>query len=622
MPFVKKTDAKDAQRPTDARKIFIGRTDELHFFREEILKPEDPAYNIISISGQGGVGKTTLLFRFIDDARATEFKQYCLAARVDQRQATPASVMEKFADQLRLEGDFEKALKQYKEVLRKLQGQREAAREAFMRKAATEVVGSATQAVPIVGGVLKEGAVAATTSVFEELHFRQLLKDAERMEDPVGDLTSAFVKELNRLTETSITMSSNRRQRQRAILFFDTFEQLAAECAPWLLDYFLEADVSNNVVLVIAGRDALEDTTPDDPKRWLPYRDSNTIYPISLNSFTEEETRRYLAERGITDAERIETIWQLSHGLPLYLGFLTSNPQGKVDPTANVVANFLRWIPKQEQVKRRLALDAALFSRPFNQDELGAFTYVSEQERPTLYYWLTVQPFVQSTLQDGRYGYHELAQELFSRHLYQRSQDEYYVTRRCLAEYYQRLLERFVAEGGKDAYVSATWVELMLAFAYQLFLLTDEASHIKALEHVLNVYEHAEQDGEIVRVLRDLLKEQLRSQIGSGVRETVQQLLQLIEAPEDSQEFLTVILGKVALEPSFSVELKATLSNKRGDVYYELDKYQQAIEDYDQAIKLNPDNADFYDARDKAYRQLSDYEQTIANQNHALGADS
>jgi hypothetical protein len=195
-----------------------------------------------------------------------------------------------------------------------------------------------------------------------------LIKDAERMEDPVGDLTNAFVAELNRLTEILVTVSATRaKQRRRVILFFDTFEHLAVACAPWLLDYLLETEVSSNVVVVIAGRDPLEHSTPDDPKRWLPYRDSSIIYSISLDSFTKEETQSYLTERGIIDPERIETIWQLSHGLPLYLGFLTSNPQGKVDPTANVVANFLRWIPEQEQVKRRLALDAALFSRPFNQ---------------------------------------------------------------------------------------------------------------------------------------------------------------------------------------------------------------------------------------------------------------
>jgi hypothetical protein len=32
MPFVKKKDVKGAQPPTDARKIFVGRTSELQFF--------------------------------------------------------------------------------------------------------------------------------------------------------------------------------------------------------------------------------------------------------------------------------------------------------------------------------------------------------------------------------------------------------------------------------------------------------------------------------------------------------------------------------------------------------------------------------------------------------------
>src|SRR5437764_4466632 len=103
---------------------------------------------------------------------------------------------------------------------------------------------------------------------------------------------------------------------------------------------------------------------------------------------TEDETRIYLTKRNITDPDHISTIWQLSQGLPLYLSLLTSNQQGKVDPMKDVVDNFLRWIPGHEHVKRQLALDAALFSRPFNQDDLEAFSYLSEHERPILYRWL------------------------------------------------------------------------------------------------------------------------------------------------------------------------------------------------------------------------------------------
>src|SRR5436309_6121484 len=122
MPFVKRVNAKNLQPATDARKIFIGRTSELHFFVEHILKPEDPSYNIVSVSGEGGVGKSTLLARFIDESRWLPFKEYCLTAFVDEQQAVPYTIMEKFAMQLGEVGsplnEFEKALTRYKEAMR------------------------------------------------------------------------------------------------------------------------------------------------------------------------------------------------------------------------------------------------------------------------------------------------------------------------------------------------------------------------------------------------------------------------------------------------------------------------------------------------------------------------
>ncbi len=51
MPFIRKTDSQGSQPPTDTRKLFIGRTGELLFFVQNILKPEEPTHNIISIWG-------------------------------------------------------------------------------------------------------------------------------------------------------------------------------------------------------------------------------------------------------------------------------------------------------------------------------------------------------------------------------------------------------------------------------------------------------------------------------------------------------------------------------------------------------------------------------------------
>src|SRR5437667_7282618 len=74
MPFVKKNTSKGSLPPDDARKIFVGRANELHFFTEHILKPEDPAYNIISIYGDGGVGKSTLVNRYIEMVHSPAFQ--------------------------------------------------------------------------------------------------------------------------------------------------------------------------------------------------------------------------------------------------------------------------------------------------------------------------------------------------------------------------------------------------------------------------------------------------------------------------------------------------------------------------------------------------------------------
>jgi tetratricopeptide (TPR) repeat protein len=635
MPFVKKDSAQASMPQIETRRIFIGREGELLYFVKNILEPEDTTHNIISISGQGGVGKSTLMTRYIDEAHGTGFKDYCFTAVVDERQITPASIMAKFAEQLRLTGDFEKALRLYREALHKLQDEQETIQGQVLQRA-PDFTGAAVEGVPIVGPILREGVKASTDHLLKKYHMIQHRRENERLEDPVNDLTHAFVGELNRLTDAQIFVSSLRSKRhRRVILFFDTFEQLAAIASPWLLDYFLRATISNNVVLVVAGRDPLDRATPDGPKRWLPYLDDGVIYSISLDSFTEDETRAYLAKRGITDPDRIATIWQLSGGLPLYLGLLTSNPHGKVDPTKDVVVNFLRWIPEQEQVKRQLALDAALLSRPFNRDDLEAFPYLSEHERPALYQWLIELPFVRTSPPDSRHSYHDVVRALFSRHLYQHSRNAYYAMRRALANYYGGQLEKIQEQGhqamshsygqGRTTYRSAEWLGLSLAMAYQLFLQPAAASHRSAVEQVLYAYEYTDQTGEIIRTLRNLIQEQPHNQLSSDARHSIELLLRYLESDPPVQlqwqtlvEAADALLKIIGVEPSFSSELLAHIYRKRGFAHKRLKEYELAIEDYNRAIGLIPDYARAYASRGSAYRSLREFEYAIADYNRAL----
>src|SRR5207237_215474 len=162
--------------------------------------------------------------------------------------------------------------------------------------------------------------------------------------------------------------------------------------------------------------------------------------------------------------------------------------QGSIDPTKDVVDNFLRWIPEQESTKRQLALDAALFSRPFTLDDLEAFPYLSDRDRPTLYAWLIHQPFVRASSLEGRYISNDLAQQLFRRHLCQHSPKTYYAVRNALAEYYQRLLEHLQTVKEKHIYQPTDErLEVMLALVSQLFFLPDEVSHLQALASCLDI---------------------------------------------------------------------------------------------------------------------------------------
>ncbi len=620
MPFIKRANLKHTHSVADTRKIFVGRTNELQFFREHILEPEEPTYNIISIFGQGGVGKSTLLARVIEELSDSNYKDYCLSALVDERQTTPVSIMEQFADQLHLVGDFGKALKQYKELVRKLQTEQETLQTTLLHRA-PDFAGAAIEGVPLVGPILREGVKVTAGHLIERYQAGQLQKDIEHLYDPLENLTKTFIAELNRMADTQVMLSAKWLRRERRVLLcFDTFEQTAPEAVPWLLDYFLDAHISSNVVLVLAGRDHIDHATADGPKRWLTYYDSHTIFLLSLNGFTEDETRTYLAARNITDPDRSATIWRLSRGLPLYLGLLTSNPQGEVDPTKDVVDNFLCWIPEREHIKRRLALDAALLTKPFNQDDLEAFTYLPEQEQLELYYWLTGLSFVYP--QEGRFRYHELAQDLFTRHLYQRSKKEYYTTRRSLATHYQRLLEEIQEERGLETYHLMEWLETVLALADQWFSLPDEASHVKAVAQILNADQHtdAEQTAEIAKFLRELSQKHA-IQVHTSAQQIVADLLQYIEADARSRDRMraaSALIEKVAHFPSFPSALLAQIYSDRGWAYLHLKDYEQAISDFHRALDLNPDYAWVYGSRGLVYRTLRDYERAITDFDRAI----
>ena len=101
MPFVEQADRQAGRPPVEVGSNFTGRVNEQRFFVKHVLTPDVPTSHVICVWGPAGVGKSTLLTRLRDEARRPGLQETCLTALVDERQGTPADLMERCAVQLR-----------------------------------------------------------------------------------------------------------------------------------------------------------------------------------------------------------------------------------------------------------------------------------------------------------------------------------------------------------------------------------------------------------------------------------------------------------------------------------------------------------------------------------------
>jgi len=611
MPFI-----EQAFRPQiETGSTIVGRTNEQYFFTEHVLRPVEATYNLISVWGEAGVGKSTLLTRSRDIARSTEFKDVCLTALVDEWPVTPAHLMERVAAQLRRVGAplvaFERALARHREVMRYQQEEQEAARTAFLRQI-PHLSGGGIRGEPVIGSLYAAVAEEARASFWGEHRSPRSSRT-----DALDELAQAFIEDLNWLTATQVFYPSYRSRRGlRVILFFDELGPSAAETVNWLLNHLLTARLSQNVVLVIAGRDPIVPALPHE----------QIVYSMPLARFTEDETRLYLAARGIIEAARCDTIWQVSGGLPLALGMLTLDHEGAIDPQEDTPANVLRWLAGQGRSEQQLVLHAALFSEPFHQHELTAFHFLpeSEQEQIRLYRWLIALPFVQYRALDDQHRYHSLVREWFSHALLQRSEQEYQVSRRALVIYYRRQLARLQGDVGQQIYTSTGWLELALALVYQLFCLPGDTSHTSALEQSLVIVHTAKHRADVISFLRACLEEPPQGMIDGSARTLAGQLLRYLEADLASQEFLdaaSALVERVSRAPAFPASLLARIYGRRGTAYSLRGKLKLAITDFDQALALDPAYGGVSLLRGMASSSSSEYRQAIEDFTRALALD-
>jgi tetratricopeptide (TPR) repeat protein len=385
---------------------FVGREGELDAFLSNLQMPLEERALLISISGQGGMGKTFLARQFANLTRQHGFG----VGWSDESEADLVEVMAAIAQDLgeqrfraffdgeriyrtkrhELESDPDvpsALIESLGEMLGR--GGVRLARHTPGLGVAFELVSEQTAA--------EAGRQAASAASF----VARKLKDKDELElvsDPVRVLTPRFVSGLTRIA------------RDRGVLLvFDTFEATRLTVQPWLRELLGGAygELPGNLMIVLAGRDPL------DSNVWADYEP--VLLSIPVEAFGRDAARAYLSRHGISEPEIVETIVELAQGLPLLLATLASrspmDSSDMGDATDTATERFLKWLASDEH--RQIALRGAI-PRVFDQDVL-AILLGDHAGSGTALDWLRQQPFV-AQRRDG-WHYHDLVRSMFGAQL-------------------------------------------------------------------------------------------------------------------------------------------------------------------------------------------------------------
>ena len=409
------------------QEMFVGRDEYVAAFGTNLDVPvnsEQRKY-IFAISGQGGVGKSSLLQRY-QRTLADRLSEGAIHAWIDHRDVTILAVMERIAREFSKHGfplkKFGDRYQLYQEKRAELENDPNAPNGLanFVGQTAkfSLRLGGVTPAGPLLKYIDEDAAAGAVTDFVEYISRRSANRgEAKLLRSPIETLTPLFVSDLRALPEDHLIA-----------IFFDTYELIGEYLDVWLRSTLdgRYGELPANILLVIAGRNELARNL------WNNY--VGVMTRISLEPFTEDEALQYLARAGITDTNVSRIIMQVSGRLPMLVAMLASespaDPTQIGDPSGAAVDRFLQWV--ENPIHRQLAIDAAL-PRHLNEDIVAELS--NPEAASTLFKWLTSMPFVKEGSGAGWY-YHDVVRSLLLRYKYRHSPDAWNHLHDRLAQYY------------------------------------------------------------------------------------------------------------------------------------------------------------------------------------------
>ncbi|MBD2415577.1 hypothetical protein FACHB389_22060 [Nostoc calcicola FACHB-389] len=586
---------------------FVGREEQVSLFRQNLeLSLEDSRRHFLfNVWGQGGVGKSTLLRQFRKIAESAKM----IAAHTDDSEKSVPEAMGRLAEQLEQQDyklpQFTERYKVYRQKRQELESDPEAPQgfSAFVGKTVAKTGVLLARRVPVGGAVfdfIDEDAVASQAGEWASYVAKKLTnKDEVRLiQEPVEVLTPLFLQDIAKLAEKS-----------GVALFFDTYECTEDFLDNWLRE-ILEGrygEVPLNILVIIAGRQEL------DKNHWAPYE--GLMIRFTLEQFTEEEAQQDLTRKGITNSRVIEVILHLSGRLPLLIATLAAespnDPSQVGDFSGTAVERFLKWI--DDPKRRQLALDAAI-PHCLNRDVLVKLR--GEDEADDLFNWLKEMPFIEERTEG--WAYHEVVKTQMLRHKRLSSPQSWADLHGKLGEYYDTLRNNLQLNEEKKQRDS-TWQSHALNVLYYGLCQTPQKSLPVALNDFLAAF-----DNERSFALRwaETMVQAGKNVDNAEVQRWGEQLVNGLKAyEEDCYEVAVEMFTALLKHSEIQSQGRSIALSRRGNIYRLMQRYEEALKDFDQAIELNPKYHWGIARRGLTYCLMQRYEEALKDFDCAIELD-
>ncbi|PKO16793.1 MAG: hypothetical protein CVU39_06135, partial [Chloroflexi bacterium HGW-Chloroflexi-10] len=623
---------------------FVGREEQIDLFVKNLALGDehDDFKNLFFIHGIGGVGKSRLIDQYRNKAKESFG---ALTGYVDESVIGVPAVLnafvEGFEDQREKFKEFESKYKKYLQMKEQLDADTEGMQFAgFFGRTLAKGALTGIKFIPGVGEftrtieeIIPQDQMLDKVGAFAEFVSRKFkdasVADKKLILNPNSELTPLFLKGLTEIDSDQII-----------VLFFDTFEFTGQFLDEWIRNVLDErfGEVPVNIVFVIAGRDELE------PNNWSDY--FSICSSFSLEPFTDEETKKYLAFYEIVDEDLVNLIIEISGNLPILVTTLAELKPKRItdiyDVTDTAIERIMKWVGDPN--KKETIIKAA-FPRFLNEEVLKSLKIENQREDFT---WLERLPFIR-TLQGGDRIYHDVIRKLLLR--YQKQ-----VNRGTWIRYHENLTQYFIEkQGSLDGNGNITrkkeWQTFELEKIYHsycaksssffgdildIFLESSFKNDNEFIKLLISVIHNAEKDlelgenqkvGEILddlfiafekengdKVLECLMKLNGFHIQGEKYREHVLYLQGIAyQSKENYQKSIEYFLKLIELTPD-----KAEYLYSLGVTYHLAMDFERAIEEKNKAIALEPLNAKYYVSRGYSYNWLRNFVEAIADTSKAI----